>query len=78
MTWTAEALCRDYEPMFFHDPKNYTAAREVCLTCPVSTECAAHRVFVEELLNGPAVGVWAGVLWVEDTSSNRAREASLV
>lgn len=62
--------CADVDPAIFHTKDTIVQAIAVCNTCPVTVECADYRVDVERHLNGPAVGVWAGELWVEDTGGS--------
>jgi WhiB family redox-sensing transcriptional regulator len=62
-SWMAAGKCRDYSPaMFFpSDGTGVEAARQVCLTCPVSQACLDF-----EIRNRIEHGVWGG-------ASERAR-----
>ncbi|WP_441245685.1 WhiB family transcriptional regulator [Kitasatospora sp. McL0602] len=63
--WQLSAACRGVDSsLFFHPEGERGAARssreasakEVCMRCPVRTECAAHALAVRE-----PYGVWGGL-----------------
>ena len=67
--WQQHGACRDVDPDVFFHPEGERgphkdardqAARAVCATCPVITECRRHALTVRE-----PYGVWGG-LTIED------------
>jgi uncharacterized protein YciW len=75
--WRAQAACLDVDPRIFHNKTTVAAALAVCSECPVTRQCADYRVRVEEERGGPAVGVWGGEVWLEDTTGLKAKAGSL-
>jgi WhiB family transcriptional regulator, redox-sensing transcriptional regulator len=71
--WQAVGVCRDRaSAQFFHPDDDLgrisrrlreAAAKRLCLSCPVRTECASHALSV-----GEEYGVWGGF-----TETERAR-----
>ncbi|MGW7410833.1 WhiB family transcriptional regulator [Streptomyces sp. NPDC054833] len=64
-TWQLLAACREVDDTLFFHPEGErgagrgareTAAKEVCIRCPVRAECAAHALAVRE-----PYGVWGGL-----------------
>lgn len=58
-TWQARAACRGLDPeMFFPAPgESPAAAKAVCATCPVRTQCATAATFDRAERHG----VWGGL-----------------
>ena len=50
--WRTRAACRTEDPALFHTPARIAAAKAVCASCPVLTECRADQLAWES--NGPA------------------------
>ena len=75
--WRLNAACLDVDPRIFHDRTRVGEALAVCSACPVTRQCAELRVEVETELGGPTVGVWGGEVWLESTSSLKAKAGSL-
>lgn len=82
MSWQTHAACRDADPgLFFAPGEDYTApaataqlvaARAVCRSCPVHTECLTWAVEV-----GEDHGLWAGTTPAERRAIRRARAAGV-
>lgn len=54
--WRLDAACIGKEEVFFnHIEAINGAARQVCMTCPVTEECLAYALTIR-----PAFGIWAG------------------
>jgi hypothetical protein len=66
------------DPRIFHDKNTVAEALAVCGECPVTRQCTDYRVRVEVERGGPAAGVWAGQLWLEDTTALKAKAGSVV
>jgi len=75
--WQLQGACREADPRLFFHPesergparrKRDAAARRICLTCPVISECRQHALSVRE-----PYGVWGG-LGEEDREAVYARE----
>ena len=64
VSWKESAACRGQDPRLFFSFDTVHAARDVCFGCPVSDECGEYRLEVESLFGVGALGVWAGVNWV--------------
>jgi hypothetical protein len=75
--WRLEASCVGVDPLIFHDRTRVGEALAVCGECPVVRACADFRVRVERENRGPVVGVWGGAVWLEDTTSGKAKAGSL-
>ncbi|OIV39250.1 hypothetical protein BIV57_01825 [Mangrovactinospora gilvigrisea] len=63
--WQLVAACRGVDSSLFFHPEGErgaarssreTAAKEVCMRCPVRAQCAAHALAVKE-----PYGVWGGL-----------------
>lgn len=64
--WEEDAACRGHDPELFFGPNRFepkrerlereAAAKQVCATCPVSSECLEHAIVM-----GEAFGVWGGL-----------------
>jgi WhiB family transcriptional regulator, redox-sensing transcriptional regulator len=67
-SWTKRAACRDghlyYE--FFRDGPPLRAVRELCESCPVSSQCLSYA------LANDVHGIWAGTTW-KDRQRTRGR-----
>ncbi|WP_326811672.1 WhiB family transcriptional regulator [Streptomyces scopuliridis] len=57
-SWMANALCAETDPDLFYPEKGVTSApaREICMGCPVRTDCLNHALTVPE-----TQGVWGGM-----------------
>lgn len=70
--WQEAARCRGSDELFFHpqgerEPSRSdreSAARQLCLSCPVRRECASHALTMRE-----PYGVWGGL-----TEAQRAEQ----
>lgn len=56
--WTAHAACATMDPELFASvrPEDESRAKQICMTCPVRTECLA-----DALDNKEAHGIWGGM-----------------
>lgn len=63
--WQHRGACRDADPTLFFHPEGErgparraraTAARTVCMSCPVIQECRSHALQVRE-----PYGIWGGL-----------------
>jgi WhiB family redox-sensing transcriptional regulator len=63
--WQMDGACRGEDPRLFFHPEGergearaerQSAAKAICATCPVITECATHALAVKE-----PYGVWGGL-----------------
>jgi WhiB family redox-sensing transcriptional regulator len=75
--WQLKGLCRGKDSSLFFHPEGErgaarssreTAAKEVCMNCPVRRECAEHALRVHE-----PYGVWGG-LTEDEREEHYARE----
>lgn len=72
MTWQHEAACAGLDPDAFASTAwaDHAVAARVCVSCPVTAECAALAESIagetspgtSSAYRGPD-GTWAGVLW---------------
>lgn len=76
------AACRGQTEIFFpagdgtrflgsNVPQDYSAARSICVACPVRTECLEHAVSV-----GEPAGMWGGATPEERKRIRAARKAA--
>jgi WhiB family redox-sensing transcriptional regulator len=79
--WQLQGACRGADPdVFFHPEgergparaQRAAAAKAVCATCPVITQCAAHALAVRE-----PYGVWGGMT-EEEREARSSRRLALV
>lgn len=84
--WEDQAACRGRDASLFFGPNRFepkrerlareAAAKEICSSCPVSSECRDHAMEV-----GEAYGVWGGLgeaerrNLVEDGKKRRVKKA---
>jgi len=80
--WQFDGACRTEDPTtFFHPegergPSRETrdrAAKSICASCPVITQCAAHALTVRE-----PYGVWGGMTEEEREAIYRRKTLKLV
>ena len=78
--WQLRGLCRGKDSSLFFHPEGErgaarssreTAAKEICLNCPVQITCADHALKVRE-----PYGVWGGMT-EEEREEHHARQKSL-
>jgi len=62
--WMNDRSCAGKQELFFNEthPKTVRAAREICASCVVKTQCLDHA------LSNREVGIWAGT-----TTNQRAK-----
>lgn len=55
--WMADAPCATVDPEVFFpaDGVNATAAKKICATCPVATQCLTYA-----LADPSTMGIWGG------------------
>lgn len=79
--WQLRGLCRGKDSSLFFHPEGErgaarssreTAAKEICLNCPVQKLCAEHALKVRE-----PYGVWGGMT-EEEREEHHARQKALV
>jgi WhiB family redox-sensing transcriptional regulator len=79
--WQLRGLCRGKDSSLFFHPEGErgaarssreSAAKEICLNCPVQNRCADHALKVRE-----PYGVWGGMT-EEEREEHHARQKALV
>ncbi len=80
-SWEQRAACRGHDPSLFFGPNRFepkrerlareSAAKDVCVTCPVQVPCREHAVGM-----GETFGVWGGLGEAERRGSTGRRKAS--
>lgn len=80
-SWDQHAACRGHDPSLFFGPNRFepkrerlareSAAKDVCVTCPVQVPCREHA-----MATGETFGVWGGLGEAERRSSGGRRKAS--
>lgn len=86
--WQLDGACRGEDPSLFFHPEGErgptreareAAAKAICASCPVITECAQHALAVKE-----PYGIWGGLseddrerIYRKRTAARTAREVSL-
>jgi WhiB family redox-sensing transcriptional regulator len=68
--WAGEALCAQIDPVLWFPLLGATsfAAKRICLTCPVRTDCLEWALATRQ-----AYGVWGGLSTKERDEEMRAR-----
>ena len=60
--WVDHAACKDQHELFFdHSPTAIDAAKTVCSTCPVRSDCLADAIATEPIVGERHAGVRAGL-----------------
>lgn len=61
--WMEEALCRHTDPTLFFPNTGgpVSAAKKVCAACPVTTDCLAYAMRIENDTDGGRIGVYGGL-----------------
>ena len=73
-SWRAHASCRGVGPHLFFPDKGEPAgeAKEVCLTCPVASQCLDFAI-----RSGEETGIWGGMSERQRREVARARRQGL-